>query len=244
MLGSFLWTGGKMDKDYLKMKDMPVSERPYEKCMQYGAPALSDAELLAVIIRTGGKGERVTELAARVINSAPGNKLGGLFHMSLKQLTAINGIGKVKAVQIACLTEITKRMMASAVSAGELLCTEPEKVAVYFMPRMKFLEHEQVRLLILDGKNALKSDIVISEGSFNSAVASPREIFYNALKNRAVSIIVLHNHPSGDPSPSREDILLTKRIADTGRMVGIPLLDHIIIGDNCYTSMKESGYGF
>lgn len=233
-----------MDTDNLTMKEMPVSERPYEKCEHYGANALSDAELLAVIIRTGGKGERATELALRVLNSIPSKKIGGLFQMTLSQLESIRGIGRVKAIQLNCLTEITKRMMSSALSDGQLLCTEPEKVAMYFMPRMKFLEYEQVRLLILDGKNGLVNDLEISNGSFNAAMASPREIFYNAIKHGAVSIIILHNHPSGDPSPSREDILLTKRLADTGRMVGIPLLDHIIIGDNRYTSMKESGYGF
>jgi len=233
---------GSMDKGKLTMKEMPVSERPYEKCGQHGAGALSDAELLAVIIRTGSRGERATELASRVLNSVPGRKLGGLFHMSLSQLSGIKGIGRVKSVQLSCLTEITKRMMSSAVSDGQLLCTEPGKIAIHFMPEMKFLEYEQVRLLILNGRNMLMKDIEISNGSFNSAVASPREIFYNAIKHGAVSIIIMHNHPSGDPAPSREDILLTKRLADTGRLAGIPLLDHIIIGDNRYISMKESGY--
>lgn len=232
-----------MNKKNLTMKEMPVCERPYEKCEQCGVGSLSDAELLAVIIRTGRKGERATELALRVLDSIPDKKIGGLFQMTLSQLESIHGIGRVKAIQLSCLTEITKRMMSSAVSGQQLLCTEPEKVAVYFMPRMKFLEYEQVRLLILNGRNALVRDLEVSNGSFNSAVASPREIFYNAIKHGAVSIIVLHNHPSGDPSPSHEDILITKRLADTGKMVGIPLLDHIIIGDNCYISMKASGYG-
>lgn len=232
-----------MDTDKLTMKEMPVSKRPYEKCIQYGTASLSDAELLAVIIRTGGRGERATELACRILNNVPGGKLGGLFQMSSRQLEEIKGIGRVKAVQLLCLTEITKRMMSQAVVETQLVCTEPGKVAAYFMPKMKFLEYEQVRLLILNGRNALVEDIVISNGSFNSAMASPREIFYNALKHRAVSIIILHNHPSGDPAPSREDVVLTKRLADTGGIAGIPLLDHIIIGDNRYVSMKESGYG-
>ena len=231
-----------MDTDKLTMKEMPVSERPYEKCIQYGTASLSDAELLAVIIRTGGRGERATELACRILNNVPGGKLGGLFQMSSRQLEEIKGIGRVKAVQLLCLTEITKRMMSQAVVETQLVCTEPGKVAAYFMPKMKFLEYEQVRLLILNGRNALVEDIVISNGSFNSAMASPREVFYYALKHKAVAIILLHNHPSGDPSPSREDLLLTKRIAETGQLIGIPLLDHIIIGDNRYVSVKESGY--
>lgn len=233
-----------MNTKNITMKEMPVSERPYEKCELYGTSSLSDAELLAVVIRTGGRGERATELATRILNSVPGRKIGGLFQMSLKQLSDIHGIGRVKAIQLLCLTEITKRMMSSAVSDTQLLCTEPEKVAVHFMPKMKFLEYEQVRLLVLNGRNALAEDIIISNGSFNSAMASPREIFYNALKHKAVSIIILHNHPSGDPTPSREDILLTRRLAKTGEIVGIPLLDHIILGDNRYISIKESGYDF
>lgn len=232
-----------MDRENITMKELPLSERPYEKCEQYGEASLSDAELLAVVIRTGGKGERATELAARVINSVPGKRIGGLFQIPLNQLSEIRGIGRVKAIQLKCLTEITKRMMAQGISKGQLLCNEPAKVAAYFMPGMKFLEYEQVRLLVLNGRNVLEHELIISDGSFNSALASPREIFYNALKYKAVSVIVLHNHPSGDPSPSREDILLTRRLADTGGMVGIPLLDHIIIGDNRYVSMKESGYG-
>ena len=145
-----------MDKTNITMKELPLSERPYEKCMQYGADVLSDAELLAVVIRTGGRGERATELATRVINSAPGRRIGGLFQMSLNQLSEIHGIGKVKAVQLKCLTEITKRMMVQGFPAGRLLCTEPGKVAAYFMPKMKFLDYEQVRLLVLNGMNILE----------------------------------------------------------------------------------------
>jgi DNA repair protein RadC len=107
---------------------------------------------------------------------------------------------------------------------------------------MRFLETEQVRLLILNGRHSIANNLVISNGSFNAAMASPREVFYYALKHKAVAIILLHNHPSGDPSPSREDLVLTRRIAQTGELIGIPLLDHIIIGDNRYVSVKESGY--
>ena len=109
------------------------------------------------------------------------------------------------------------------------------------MADMRFLETEQVRLLILNGRNALINDIIISNGSFNASMASPREIYYNALKHKAVSIIILHNHPSGDPTPSKEDMALTKRLYETGKLVGIPLIDHIVIGDNRYISIKEIG---
>ncbi len=223
---------------------MPISERPYEKCELYGPGSLSDAELIAVVIRTGGRGERVTELAARILNSVPGKRLGGLFQMTLGQLSDIRGVGRVKAVQLICLAELAKRMMTSAVSRSRLTCSEPMAVASHFMPQMKFLEYEQVRLLILNGRNVLEDDVVVSIGTFNSAVASPREIFYNALKHKAVSIIIIHNHPSGDPTPSKEDLSITERLAKAGEIVGIPLLDHIIIGDGRYVSLKESGYAF
>ena len=133
-------------------------------------------------------------------------------------------------------------MVRSSMPAEKLKCNEPEQVAAYYIQQMRFLETEQVRLLVLDGKNALSKEIVISNGSFNASAAAPREIFYNALKHKAVNIILLHNHPSGDPTPSREDMLMTKRIQEVGHMIGIELLDHIVIGDNRYISFRESGY--
>ncbi len=231
-----------MEKDSITMKEMPESEQPYEKCEKYGAHCLSDSELLAVILRTGSRGECSTELARRLLQKLPGKTITGLFHSSLEQLREIKGIGRVKAIQLLCLTEIAKRMLKGRKQLEELICEEPAQIAAYFMPSMRFLETEQVRLLVLNGRHAVVNNLVISNGSFNSALASPREVFYYALKHKAVAIILLHNHPSGDPSPSREDLLLTKRIAETGKLIGIPLLDHIIIGDNRYISVRESGY--
>lgn len=231
-----------MEKNKITMKEMPESEQPYEKCEKYGAHCLSDSELLAVILRTGSRGECSTALARRLLQELPGKTITGLFQSSLEQLREMKGIGKVKAIQLLCLTEIAKRMLKGRKRLEELICEEPAQIATYFMPSMRFLETEQVRLLVLNGKHAVVYDLVISNGSFNSALVSPREVFYYALKHKAVAIILLHNHPSGDPSPSREDLLLTKRIAETGKLIGIPLLDHIIIGDNRYISVRESGY--
>lgn len=224
------------------MKELPVSERPYEKCEEFGPSVLSDAELLAVMIRTGSGGESSADLARQVLLRIPGKNIAGLFQMSLEQLREIRGIGRVKAIQLQCLTEITRRMMRSALSVTGLICEEPSEIAVAFMSGMRFLETEQVRLLILNGRNVLTREVEISQGSFNASLASPREIYYNALKYKAVRIILLHNHPSGDPTPSREDIVLTRRLADTGQLIGVPLLDHIIIGDNRYRSMREDGF--
>lgn len=224
------------------MKELPLSEQPYEKCLQHGTGSLSDAELLSVIIRTGSQGEKAVDLSRRILQALPGKSLGGLFQISLEQLQEIRGIGKVKAIQLKCMAEFSSRMVQSSFTPAELSCTQPEEVAAYYMQQMRFLETEQVRLLILNGKNIRMRDVIISNGSFNASFASPREIFYYALKHKAVHIILLHNHPSGDPTPSREDILLTKRLSDSGQMIGIPLLDHIIIGDNRFVSLKQSGY--
>ncbi len=224
------------------MKELPLSEQPYEKCMMYGASSLSDAELLSVIIRTGSPGERAVDLSRRVLRFLPGKNLGGLFQVSLEQLQEIHGIGKVKAIQLKCMAEFSRRMVQSSMYSDNLHCNQPEEVAAHYMQQMRMLETEQVRLLVLNGKNILVRDVVISNGSFNASFASPREIFYYALKHKAVNIILLHNHPSGDPSPSKEDLLLTKRLLDAGEIIGIPLLDHIIIGDNRFVSLKQNGY--
>lgn len=224
------------------MRELPVSEQPYEKCQQYGPECLSDAELLSVIIRTGSQGERAVELARRVLKALPEECLGGLFPVSLEQLQDIRGIGKVKAIQLKCLAECSRRMLRSQMPPRELCCDDPGRIAGYYMQQMRFLETEQVRLLILNGKNMLMREVIVSNGTFNSSVASPREIFYYALKHKAVCILLLHNHPSGEPAPSGADITVTKRVLQCGRMIGIPLLDHIIIGDNRYVSFRECGY--
>lgn len=224
------------------MKNLPASEQPYEKCLQYGPECLSEAELLAVIIRTGTQGECASDLARRLLRSLPDKNLGGLFHVSTEQLMEVRGIGRVKAVQLKSIAELARRTIRCSMTQGDLICNEPDQVAAYFMNQMRFLETEQVRLLILNGRNGLQRDVIISEGTFTSSVASPREIYYTAVKHRAANILLLHNHPSGDPTPSRDDLVLTKRLMDCGNMMGIPLLDHIIIGDNQFVSMKKSRY--
>lgn len=224
------------------MKELPQSEQPYEKCEKYGPQTLSDAELLAVVIRTGSRGERAIDLARKILYSLPEKSLSGLFHVSLEELCQIKGIGRVKGIQLLCLTEITKRTLCSYSQKTEILCREPDVVATYFMPQMRFLETEQVRLLMLNGKYAMAKEIILSNGGFNSTSVSPREVFHYALRHQAVAILLLHNHPSGDPSPSKADLVQTRRVYETGKMVGIPLVDHIIIGDNRYFSMRDNGY--
>ncbi|MBB2182987.1 DNA repair protein RadC [Lachnospiraceae bacterium MD1] len=227
---------------YLTLKELPTSERPYEKCERYGAGVLSDAELLAVILRTGTKNQRAIDLAVNILNYStayPGLK--GLNYLTLQELKKINGIGRVKAIELLCLNEITKRM-AKAVHHEAIQLTTPQSVADYYMQDMRHLTREQVLLLMMDTKSKIIKDMIISEGTINTSIMPTREIFVQALKYEAVNIILIHNHPSGDPTPSTEDIRVTKRISEAGNLVGITLMDHIILGDNKYISLKQQGY--
>lgn len=230
-----------MKQNYLSVKELPTSERPYEKCEQYGVGALSDAELLAVILRTGTKKMRVMDLAMNILNHNtvhPGLK--GLNYMTLKELTKIKGVGRVKAIELLCLTELTKRM-SKEIHKDSLKLVTPKSVADYYMQDMRHQTKEQVLLVMLDSKNKIIKDMIISEGTVNSSIMPTREIYVHAIKYEAVNIILLHNHPSGDPTPSAEDIRVTKRLSEAGNLIGISLMDHIIIGDNRYISLKEQG---
>lgn len=230
-----------MNNNYLTVKELPTSERPYEKCERYGAVSLSDAELLAVILRTGTKEQRVIDLAVNILNYStayPGLK--GLNYLMMKDFTKIKGVGRVKAIELLCLTEITKRM-SREIHKDSLKLITPQSVADYYMQDLRHLTREQVLLLLMDSKNKIIKDMIISEGTVNTSIMPTREVFVQAVKYEAVNIILLHNHPSGDPTPSAEDIRVTKRLYEAGNLIGITLMDHIIIGDNRYISLKEQG---
>ena len=223
-------------KDEMKqsntIKEIPKTERPYEKCERRGVHALSDEELLAVLLRTGTQGENALELSRRI--------LLGLHQFSMERLMGIKGIGKVKAIQISCISELAKRL--SKASYQEALCfAEPESIARYYMEDMRHEKQELMKLLMLNTKAKLVGETNVSKGTVNASLITPRELFIEALQKNAVSIVIMHNHPSGDPTPSREDMLITKRILDAGALIGIELLDHIIIGNNCYVSFREEG---
>lgn len=220
------------------MKDIPNAERPYEKCLKQGAEALSDAELLAVLLRTGTKGENVLALAKRLLYEDGGAGLLGIHQFSFQSLMKLKGIGKVKAVQILCLSELAKRLSKASVEP-RLRFSSSQSVAEYYMEDLRHRNQEVMKLLLLNSKAELIDETNISKGTVNASLVTPRELFVEALKKEAVSMILLHNHPSGDPTPSRDDILTTKRISDCGLLIGIELLDHIIIGNNCYVSFQE-----
>ncbi len=227
-------------KDLLKKKDADFN-RPYERCLLYGPAALSDAELLAVIIRSGTVGETAIGVADRILHlSKTDEGLLGLCHLSIHELMEIPGIGQVKAIQLKCVGELSKRI-ATYSAKQELSFSDPCSIADYYMERLRHEEKESLFCMMLDTKNNLIGDECISKGTVNYAVMSARELFLTALRYRAVSIVLVHNHPSGDPTPSEEDILLTERVKKAGDLLNIILLDHIVIGDRCYVSFRENG---
>ena len=166
--------------------------------------------------------------------------LKGLNNVTLNELMKIKGIGRVKAIQILCVVELTKRMSKAVGNKGVFFNT-PDSIADYFMQEMRHLDTEQVTLVLLNLKNKLIKEIRLSKGTVNAALTTPREVFIYALKYEAVNFVIIHNHPSGDPTPSKEDIRLTNRLKECSKIVGINLIDHIIIGDNIYTSLGEMG---
>ncbi len=231
-----------MSRTHVKtMKMLPESERPYEKALELGVTSLSDAELLAVILRTGTKDTSARDLAEEILKLGNPSGLPGLLHRSLEDYKEIRGIGNVKAIQLSCIGELSQRIWKAEKRTSEFVCDHPQTIAGYFMEELRHQEQEVLKLLILNIKNVILKEVDISKGTVNASFATPREIFIEAMKHRGAGIIMLHNHPSGDPTPSESDYLFTKRVKAAGSLMGIPLIDHIIIGDNSYVSLKERG---
>ncbi len=224
----------------LTVKEMPASERPYEKCIKYGADMLSDAELLAVIMRTGTKGISSLALAQMVLKRCRRESISGLCDMEVGELKQIYGIGTVKAVQIKCLTEFSKRLWRDR-NASKQYFRNVTDIANYYMEHMRHLDHEEVVIMMLDNKCAFTGDFRLSSGSVNASVVSARDIFMHASRNGAVQIVLVHNHPSGDPSPSEDDIEVSQKISDAGKLLDIKLADSIVIGDGNYISLRNKG---
>ncbi len=226
---------------YMTIKELPESERPYEKCEKYGASVLSDSELLAIIIKSGNRNERSTDLASRILMMKEARYgLNVLNHVSMKELCSINGIGKVKAIQLMAVAELSKRM-AEDIKREGITFEDSDSIAGFYMEKMRHLEREQTRLLLFDMRMKMISDMEIFKGTVGRSFMEPREILIEALKADAVSFVLLHNHPSGDPTPSTADIEITKRLKNAGDLIGIKLKDHIIIGDKRYVSLRSTG---
>lgn len=226
----------------MKIKDIPNEDRPYERCLREGPERLSDAELLSVIIRTGSQEANSLELASRILElNYPRDGILGLLHLSLAELTSVKGIGTVKAIQLQCVGELSRRIWKRKVLLEPQTFENPRLVADYYQEDMRHKEQEEFHVMFFNTKQVLIRETLVSKGTVNASLAAPREIFVEALRNQAVTIILVHNHPSGNPEPSQEDILLTRNIQAAGDIIGIRLIDHIIIGDNRYVSLKERG---
>ncbi|WML54203.1 DNA repair protein RadC [Neobacillus sp. PS3-12] len=226
-------------KNGLMIRDFPEDERPRERFMKSGPQSLSNHELIAILLRTGTKEESVLQLSNRLLTQFEG--LRQLKSATLQEMTEIKGIGQTKAIQILAAVELGRRVSNLAFDERYVI-RSPEDGAKYMMNDMRFLAQEHFVCLYLNTKNQVIHKQTIFIGSLNASIVHPREVYREALKRSAASIICLHNHPSGDPTPSREDIEVTKRLAECGKIIGVDLLDHLIIGENKFVSLKEKGY--
>ncbi len=220
------------------VKEMPENERPYEKCEEYGAEALSDAELLAVILRSGSRDMNSLDTAMEILKrSSPDKSVSGIENIPDSELLSIPGIGRVKLILLKCLAEYSKRLWKARLKNG-IRFDDPKKCAGFFMEDMRHLDVEEVRAVLLDSKANYICSRVLTKGLCDRSLLSPRELFSYALKHNAAQVIVLHNHPSGDPTPSKEDIIITRQLMLAGKILGVKLADSIVIGDGCFVSLR------
>ncbi|MBX3013642.1 MAG: DNA repair protein RadC [Caldilineaceae bacterium] len=223
------------------MRDLPVDLRPRERMLYAGPSALSNAELLAIILRVGNKGENVVRMAERLLHEFGG--VTGLAQANFEELCAAYGMGEAKATQIKAALELGRRLLAAS-PAERPQVRSPGDIANLLMLEMSLLEQEQLRVVLLDTKNYVTKVHTVYSGSLNSAVVRISEVFREAVRTNSAALAVVHNHPSGDPTPSPEDVRVTEMIVAAGTLLDIDVLDHLIIGRNRFVSMKERGLGF
>lgn len=221
----------------MRMKDIPATERPQEKLLYSGAESLTTSELLALIIRTGNQGKSAIQLAEEVISYSY-SEAGNLRNIDVQELKEVEGIGVSKACSIVASMEFAKRINSESTLATRPVIRHPETAAALLMEEMRHLKQERLVALLLNVKCELESKEIISIGQLSSATIHPRDVFRPAIRKSAAAILLAHNHPSGDPTPSEDDIASTKRLAEVAELMGIRLVDHIIIGDGCYTSLR------
>ena len=215
------------------IRDFPREELPRERLIRHEVEVLTNTELLAVIIKTGNKKDNVIELSRKIMKKYGLNKLSKL---TVNELKKHLGIGNAKACQILACFELGKRLLSNT-KERRIRLNSAKEVAEFIAPKMIYLEKEKLKALFLDSRKKLIKTETISIGSLNESIIHPREIFRSALKENAAAIIIVHNHPSGDPTPSKDDIKITKQLIKCGKMIGIPILDHIIIGKKGYISL-------
>lgn len=221
------------------LKELAPEDRPREKLLLQGVEMLSNAEVLAVIINNGTSSRTAVELSQDILQAA--GSLRELSGLSAQELSSFSGIGPAKSARIIAAFELGRRLDSLAPGSKTLIST-PREAADLIMPRLRFLQQEVFLLILLNSKNRILQIEEISRGGLASTVVQPREIFKAAIKKSAAAVILCHNHPSGETEPSKDDIMVTEKIISAGKLVGISVLDHLIIGDNCFTSLKEEGY--
>jgi DNA repair protein RadC len=220
------------------MKDLPEDTRPRERLLKEGTEALSDIELLAIILRTGSREATALDLAALIMSQF--KNLRQLLGATVEELCAIKGVGPAKASQVKVALELARRTSKYS-DLPRPVIKSPDDAANLVMEEMRHFDREHFRAILLNTKNQVIGTDKVSVGTLNSSAVHPRELFRNAIKRGAASVILVHNHPSGDPAPSREDMDITRRVKEVGSIIGIEILDHIIIGDNKFTSFKAKG---
>lgn len=230
---------GEIGEEYrVTLKELPADVRPRERMLAAGPQALSNIELLAIILRTGTREETALELAQRVLGRGGLSFLG---RISLEELTQLKGVGPAKACQVKAALELGRRLAAAGVEERPLV-SSPQEVSNLVMEEMRYLDREHFRAVLLDSKNRVVAIEAVAVGILNSSLVHPREVFKAAVVRSAAAVILVHNHPSGDPSPSHDDIAITQRLVEAGKIIGIQVLDHIIIGDGKYCSLKERAF--
>ncbi|MEM7133207.1 MAG: DNA repair protein RadC [Chloroflexota bacterium] len=223
------------------IKELPLEMRPRQRLAYAGPSAMSTAELLSLILGAGGKDENAIRMAERLLISHGG--LRGLAQISYDELCAIHNVGPAKAAQVQAAIELSKRLRTTP-PEEKLICRTPSDIADLVMLEMGLLEQEHLRTVLLDTRNRLQSVQTLYVGNLNSAIIRVGEVFREPIRRNAATIVLVHNHPSGDPSPSPEDVLMTKMVVEAGQLLDIELMDHLIIGRNRFVSLKERGLGF
>ena len=221
------------------VRDLPKEDRPREKLIDRGAAALSDTELLAILLRTGTPSVSVLHLAEEVLAKYRDKGLVAIMNMSPQEIATVHGVGLAKAATIVAAVELGRRLSTRAAQKTEKI-EGPEDAARYMMPMLRYEQKEHFLVMLLDVRNRVIATSTISVGGLTSSIAHPREVFREAIRHSAAALILVHNHPSGDPSPSREDIQLTRQMMKAGDVMGIPVLDHIILANDDFLSIKEA----
>ena len=217
----------------------PATERPRERLLAKGPEVLTDAQLLAILLRTGRRDSSAVQVAIELLHHV--GSLGGLAQSGMEELCQISGIGPAKVAQLKAALELGKRAMAIPISTGTKI-TSSSDVFHHFHPLLRDLKRELFKVILLDAKNTVIKEATVSEGSLTLSIVHPREVFALAVRESAAGVIFLHNHPSGDPTPSAEDRRLTDRLVTAGDVLGIRVLDHMVIGDGRYVSFADEGW--